>query len=376
MTKRVVFLQRVLPHYRVPFFRLLAKGLIDSGIDFRLLYGQHQDGQVPRTIDITDSWSTKIRNRYFSTVGGGLVWQPCISKIRGSDLVIAESANSLLVNYILAFRRKASNPRLAFFCHGRNFQGHPQSRVRERMRGLLLRRADWLFAYTQRSADVLLQIGCDSSRITNVNNTVDTSELLKSMRDPLVKEKTKRIQADLGLVGAKVGVYCGGMYAHKRLQFLLDSAILIREEIPNFHLVLLGDGPDAHLVKLAASEYDWIHYVGSMYGVERVPYLALGSVMLMPGLVGLVIVDSFAIGVPLVTTDIKIHSPEIDYLAHNVNGVMTANDEESFAAGVIEVLQQSDLRHILKRGCNDSAKAYTLERMVQNFSDGIMSSLS
>jgi L-malate glycosyltransferase len=36
--------------------------------------------------------------------------------------------------------------------------------------------------------------------------------------------------------------------------------------------------------------------------------------MLMPGLVGLAVLDAFADGIPRVTTVIEYHSPEIEYL--------------------------------------------------------------
>lgn len=49
--------------------------------------------------------------------------------------------------------------------------------------------------------------------------------------------------------------------------------------------------------------------------------MLLARVFLMPGLVGLAILDAGAAGLPLVTTDYPWHSPEIAYLDPGVNGL-------------------------------------------------------
>ena len=41
------------------------------------------------------------------------------------------------------------------------------------------------------------------------------------------------------------------------------------------------------------------------------PYLYVSKLLLMPGLVGLSVMDSFVGTCPLVTTDVAVHSPEI-----------------------------------------------------------------
>ena len=61
--------------------------------------------------------------------------------------------------------------------------------------------------------------------------------------------------------------------------------------------------------------------------------------MINPGLVGLSIIDSFAAGIPIITTTSKIHSPEISYLQHNYNGLILENDFELYSKQVIMLLQ-------------------------------------
>jgi len=64
--KQVIFIQRVLPHYRLPFFDKLYGTLFNQNINMKLVYGQEYPGTVPKTFPIEEPWAHKIRNRYFN----------------------------------------------------------------------------------------------------------------------------------------------------------------------------------------------------------------------------------------------------------------------------------------------------------------------
>lgn len=93
--------------------------------------------------------------------------------------------------------------------------------------------------------------------------------------------------------------------------------------------------------------------------------------MLNPGLVGLGILDAFVCGVPMVTTDCGLHSPEVAYLDSGVNGWMTPDTLGDFIDAAAAVLTDDALYARLRRGCAVSAKAYTVEGMAKNFARGV-----
>ena len=97
---------------------------------------------------------------------------------------------------------------------------------------------------------------------------------------------------------------------------------------------------------------------------------------LMPGLVGLSIVDSFVTGVPLFTTIGALHSPEIAYLRNGFNGVATENNVTAYSDAVVHYLRNPDSLALLQKGCDESASRYTLKNMVSNFVDGIVKCVS
>jgi glycosyltransferase involved in cell wall biosynthesis len=107
-----------------------------------------------------------------------------------------------------------------------------------------------------------------------------------------------------------------------------------------------------------------------------VPYYKLADVFLMPGLVGLGILDAFAFEKPFVTTTYPYHSPEIEYLDNWNNGVMTGNSLDEYVAGVVKVLTDEGVRRRIQAGCRSAVQKYTIEQMVTNYADGIHAALA
>ena len=165
------------------------------------------------------------------------------------------------------------------------------------------------------------------------------------------------------------------MYKKKRIEFLLETCRRVREQIPSFELIVIGRGEEEGKVISAARNRRWLHYVGPKYGDERIPFLLLSDVFLMPGAVGLAIIDCFALEVPLMTTKFPYHGPELSYLKNGENGLMTVDDLESYVAGVSGTLVDREGLERLKSGCRAAASIYTMERMVENFGGGIIACL-
>jgi glycosyltransferase involved in cell wall biosynthesis len=303
-----------------------------------------------------------------------LVWQPCLKQLPGCDLVIIEQANRLLLNYFLLAGRAFKKRKVAYWGHGKNLQSGNDSRFREAIKRALVSNVDWWFAYTQLSADTVIASGFPKERITVVQNSIDTYELNTVSRG-ITASQLDALKVTLGIDGDKIGLYCGGMYPDKKIDFLLDACMEIKSCVPDFHMLFVGSGPDQYKVERAAHQFTWIHYIGPKFGPDRVPYFMISKVLLIPGPVGLAIVDSFAAQTPLFTTDIIGHGPEIAYLENGINGVMVAYSKQAYVAAVAEYLNNENMQKKLRRGCLHSSEKYTIENMVQNFFQGIMTCL-
>jgi L-malate glycosyltransferase len=93
-------------------------------------------------------------------------------------------------------------------------------------------------------------------------------------------------------------------------------------------------------------------------------------------MVGLGILDSFVFGVPMITTDCGLHSPEIAYLKPGANGVMTRDDVGEFALAVSSLLSDPLALASMGRACLNSASEYSIENMAARFADGIATALA
>lgn len=374
---RVVFLQRVLTHYRVPFFEHLREILAGRSIDVRLIVGQPEPDEARKADTRVVEWATQVKNRYVRVCGRYLVWQPVLGRVRGVDLVVVEQASRLLVNYPLSLGQTLGGPRVALWGHGLTAQGHRSTRFGERLKRWMSARPHWWFAYNDLSADWIRRSGFPETRITSVNNAVDTQEMRRAAAR-LTDAELDRVRRDIGVRSGNVGVFIGGLYAEKRIPFLMEAADGIRALVPDFELVVMGGGPDQEIVESAAGGRPWVHWTGPVFDHQKVVIAKLGKVLLMPGLVGLAVLDSFALGLPMVTTAVPYHSPEVAYLESGRNGVIVADWEEpsGFVAAVVELLRNEARRKTLVEGCLVDVDRYTVEEMALRFADGISAALA
>jgi L-malate glycosyltransferase len=366
---RVLVVQRRLTHYRAPFFEALKRELDQRGIDLVLACGTPMSDELSKRDSGEISWSHALPTRYF--FGGRLCWQPYQQLATNVDLVVIALENKLLFNLWSQFFDR--NRKVALWGHGANLQGDPHS-LREKFKSLVAKKADWWFGYTDMSLPLITRTGFPAERITILNNAVDTNEIKRQMQE-VDSARLAALRQSMGILGNNVGIYIGSLYSEKRIEFLLQSCLLIRQRVPDFEMLIVGAGPDETIVRKFTENNSWIHYLGPQKGQAKVDLLRLAKLVLNPGLVGLGILDSFVCQVPLVTTDCGIHSPEIVYQKNDVNGIMTSNSQDDFVRAVVDLLSNENSLNVLRQGCAESAKRYTVENMAINFAEGVAAAL-
>ncbi len=205
-----------------------------------------------------------------------------------------------------------------------------------KLHNLYLKKCDRWFAYTSDVEKYLLNHNYPKNKITNVQNAIDTVGLKESY-DKIKVSEIKELKTTLNIKGNKVAIFCGAMYAEKRISFILECCDRIKASIPDFHMIFIGAGIESCKVKMAAELKDWIHYVGPKFGKERLIYFKISSIQLMPQSVGLAILDSFALQTPIVTTNCPYHGPEIAYLENGINGVITNDTMVDYSNEIIKL---------------------------------------
>lgn len=373
---RVAILQRRLVQYRLALFEHLRAECADRGIDLHLVYGEASDTDSKRNDGGSILWADEVKARWYNVRGTEVLWQHYPSDLVDADLVVMTQENKILSNYAQLLRRALGRGgRTAYWGHGRNLQSTNPNGLSERWKRLLVNRIDWWFAYTQGTVDYLTAGGFPRDRITRLDNAIDDATFrsdLESVDDVTLDQLRNEI--DLA-EGAPLALHCGSLYREKRLDDLIEIGDHIHDSIPDFRLVIIGDGPDRPRLESKLAPRPWARCVGTQTGIDKAAWFRLASVQLNPGLVGLHVLDSFVAGVPLVTIRDALHGPEIEYLDDGVNGLFANREPEHFAADVINLLSDTDRLQAMVHAGRKSAQHYTLANMVTNFADGICACL-
>lgn len=366
---KVLIVQSEMKHYRLAFFEGLYKALQRDGIELTVVYSNSNALQAKRKdgADLEPPLGKRVKG---SWLFGRFIYQNVWKEVFASDLVIIGSEVKFLVNPAIMIMSRLGLKKVAFWGLGPN--RHPdRSPLVEWFKQHFFTYVDWWFAYTQSIADYLKHKGMPAEKITNVQNATDTAELKHFIseipEDTLMREKISLT----GNASSRVGLYCGFIGAIKELPFLLKAARLVREKCPEFHLVLVGDGPDKAWLQNEIAHDPWIHYVGFKNHEQGALYYKMADVFLLGGTVGLAVVDCFAAGLPLIATLLTTHPPEISYIEHGINGLLVLHDVQTFADSILDVLSDPVLMERLRRGARESGNHYTMEAMVENYRIGI-----
>ena len=373
--KQVLIIEPQMKRYRIPFYMKLHTALETSGINLRVAYSAPVGADISKGDNCDLSPPVGVKVKVYHLFGGKLLFQPLLGQVADADLVIVDQANKHILNSILIGMSRLKLKKVGFWGHGRNCQGSSSS-LPERIKRHTVSLVDWWFAYTSGVREYVKRRGMSGDRITTVNNSIDTSGLRKALAEVTPSE----IQSVRGVLGidekALIGLYCGGLYADKHLDFLIEAAVLVQSQIPEFRLLVLGGGPEFSKVEAATRRYPFIVALGPHFGKEKAFYFGVASVFLMPGSVGLAILDAFTAGLPLITTNIPIHGPEIEYLDDGVNGFIVQPDVVAYAGVVTRVLKSPGLLQALRAGATRSAAKYSMDAMVENFRSGIVRCLA
>lgn len=371
MAARVVFLAAHIKHYRRPFFDTLHARLKADGIELRVLYGNPNSAHAARrdNVLLPPAYGRQVSSYW---IADRFVYQSAWQEIIAADLVITPNEHKLLLNPLLLALRAGGIKKVAFWGKG-NITPAKVTRPGEWLRYVTANAVDWWFPYTRTSADNLRRHGV-SCGITAIENAIDTGELQREIAG-ISGDILRNARYSVGVSSGPVGLYCGNLSANKHLDFLFAAGKLIRKAIPEFTLVIVGNGPLREHVEIVAARERFIRYLGPRVGREKALLLKMADVFLLPGAVGLAILDSFAAGLPLLTTELPTHGPEISYLSHGNNGLVTAHQPQAYADATVRLLEDPQSLARLRAGATESGFQHTIENMVQNFRRGILSCL-
>lgn len=374
---RVLFVEREIRAFRLGFLRRLTAELSRHGIELVVVEEEADPtrGSWDR-LAADDVRMMSVPARVLRVGRRELVWAPLRHLATDGDLVVMPQQTRQLALYPLLLGQRRTGPLVALWGHGvtPSESGHPLARA---LKQWLSTAPHWWFAYTEGAAEIVASFGYPGERITVVHNATDTSALRAALA-ATTDHEVADLRSRLGLEGRRVALFAGSLREDKKLGFLIDAIAAARQRVPDLQLVVAGDGREAPFIREAAGRHAWIHPVGPRLGTDLAVLLRLSEVIVVPSWVGLVVVDGFAAGVPLIASASADHPPEVDYIDDGVNGVLVDDDGDPlrYGAAVAEVLLDEDLHARLREGAYRSGERYSAERMAREFAIGIVAALA
>ena len=117
--------------------------------------------------------------------------------------------------------------------------------------------------------------------------------------------------------------------------------------------------------------------LGGVYDeVEVGRWLRVATALAIPGKVGLAVNHALAHGVPVLTRASDLHAPEVEYLEHDVNGLLVPGDLSRYVDALAAVAGTPALRERLAAGALASSERLGLDHMVRAFDGGVRRALA
>jgi len=172
------------------------------------------------------------------------------------------------------------------------------------------------------------------------------------------------------------GLFRIGMIARmnarsKNHQILLDAAARLRNRLPKFEVVLVGDGPLRHVLEREAKGLgigDLVRFLGDRRDIPAI--LASLDLTVLPSAsesLSNAILESMAAGVPVIASDVGGNR---ELIAQGRGILLPPNDVEALTDALQQLAADSPQRQTLARNARRFAREnFTIEQMRQRYED-------
>jgi 1,2-diacylglycerol 3-alpha-glucosyltransferase len=163
-------------------------------------------------------------------------------------------------------------------------------------------------------------------------------------------------------------IYVGRLGPEKNLNFLIRAFAGTAEAIKNAHLIISGGGPEEEQLKQLAAltgASDRIHFTGMLPYNELPRYLSMCDIFVTASVTEvhpLSVIEAMATGLPVLGID----SVGVgDTVEDRVTGLLSSQDQATFAALLTRLCMDSDLRRSLGAAAQKASGKYAIEHTTQ-----------
>lgn len=321
--RKLVIIQTVIPDYRKYFFRAIEMALNNS---FELYGGDFYFENSIKS-DLKMAKKPVINHFYFNRK---LLFQTGIWHLLFKDIILVMEMNPRIVsNWIFLVIRRIINRKTVLWGHAWPRNGvHSKSDLLRNCMRLL---ANKIIVYTNQQ-QLELKNKMPKKDILAAPNAVVSASMMAFTRSSN--------QFNL--------IYVGRLTKRKKPYFLVKAFASEVDKYPsNTKLIIVGEGEEKDKIKKYIAQNklsNSIVLLGHISNHEKLKELYFNSFFsISPGYVGLSITQSFGFGVPMLVSKDENHSPEIEALRIEENGLFFKTDSKSdFNKTLLEAFKKRD----------------------------------
>ncbi len=366
--RTVRFAANWLPQYRTAFHEGLHDTLAARDINYELSVSRAEARFRGRRDQSVLDWAQQRKRRYLRLGGAEAVFDPLVSRRKVDLLVVELQAKILTAPLQLLAARLRLGPPVVFFGQGSVDRTPSSAAARWYKRTIASAGRGWL-VYTERGAEDLVGYGVDRSTIAVIRNTTDVTELAMSYdrRAALAAAAEER----LSLGDGPLLLHIGGLESSKRLDLVCEVYDRALRAQPDLQLVIAGAGPEASTCEAWAADRPGAHYLPPQFGEEKSALFHRADLLLHPGKIGLVVIDSFAAGLPIVGARGQMQAPEFDYLGEDTAFIAAEPDATDLTDLVLKACGDRSLRNEKAAAARRSYADYPMDEMVRRAANGL-----
>ncbi len=363
---KVLWLSPTLNHYKAKF---LSKLQTDYPLDITVLAGTGREGQgdpdwneeaafklIQLSVLKKDfGFSANVRAELKNAIG-----------VYDWIMIPKENKNLLLFVFALWFRYIAGSrgKKTRFFSYN-----HPLTLDGPRKAGLLYRlitqfyynRLDRVVFYTEKGCQRMIDGGFIAAEKTFwANNTIDTDEIDRNYTFCLPDQNQPTI------------LFIGRLVERKGIPMLLEyfHELKKRDELKNLKLIVIGDGPQSHIVEEASKNDSCVEWKGAITDESQIaPLMSRASLVFIPGHSGLSVNHALCYGRPFVTLGNIHQPPEIDYVRDGENGLILNGNSKQNIDRIASLLV--NFASEFYDSCYKTGKSLSVESWCQRMSDAL-----
>jgi phosphatidylinositol alpha-1,6-mannosyltransferase len=259
--------------------------------------------------------------------------------VRSNPVDLIHAGDLFPQGVIAMWIRKALGVPYVVYCHGEDLTQADHRRYQPRMRDAIYQCAERVIAANEFARRNLIRIGIPESKIVKILPGVDNVRFSPRPANP---ELVRR----LGLQGKTVLLSVARLVARKGHSFVLQALARIRDKVPPFHYLIVGDGPEKTAISSLASELGLskdLHLLGEVTDDQLPDFYRLCDLFVLANRdvegdlegFGMVFLEANAAGKPVVGGRTGGTS---DAVLENFTGMLVDPENPDELAGALELL--------------------------------------